>query len=612
MEQKNVWEEVLARTDIVSVISETVTLSKQGKNFRACCPFHGEKTPSFMVSPEKGIFKCFGCGKSGNALKFLEYSKNISSLEALKMLATKANINIDDYLTKHTQATAKSQEELTLIDITKEANDFFQYQMVKNKETPELKKFLESRHLDNKLIKEFEIGFAPENISIYSHLKNKFNDFAISNASLVSSISFEKNFFNNRITFPIKNEYGDVVAFSARDITNKLDNKYLNSAETPIFKKSEVLFNYYHAKPFISSTKEVYLVEGQFDCIALYKANFPNAVASMGTSLSKNHLALLRGTKINLFFDSDAAGKAATEKNLKIILMLSLDFSLEVNFLKNTFNKDADELYNLDDGQTLKTILKRPQDLGEYLYDTFIEPYKNTALNAQKRYEIYSKLFEYLYYLPKPMQLLFKSRLINENILDKETYESFESSFLKPNFPSDPNLARIKITSSKTKNSSEIPKSFTNYYENSLSFNDLNFPKQIKPKAKKSINFGRSGDFAIILKAILMHPDYIKRWPKETYATLHAEELQQTKKSLICYIISKNDKMKDKFLLPELIKNDENLSLETKDEYLNILLEIQNLNSSTSEEEFDSKIKALNQSEPKLKQILGIKRLKNE
>ena len=389
MSQENIWDIVLSKTDIINIISEYVSLSKQGKNFRACCPFHGEKTPSFIVSPDKQIFKCFGCDKSGNALKFLELYKNISSLEALKLLAQKANIDISAYLNSH-KNNHKNQEEIKIIDVLSDANKFFQYQLLTSNNL-ELKNFLNKRNVDRKIIKDFEIGYAPKNISIFQYLKDrKHNDYEINSSSLISQNIPEANFFNDRLTFPIKDKDGNVVGFSARIMNSNDSNnvKYLNSYETTVFKKNEILFNYYNCKEIINKTREVYIVEGQFDAIALHKINFKNVVATMGTTLSIKHLNLLKNLKLNLFFDNDEAGKKATLKNLKSILYFKNNLNLNVSFIINNLNKDADEIFNLDNGETLTKLVNNKLDLSEWLISEFLDRNNFKSLSNDKYFKI--------------------------------------------------------------------------------------------------------------------------------------------------------------------------------------------------------------------------------
>ncbi|WP_412031368.1 DNA primase [Metamycoplasma buccale] len=594
MDSKNIWEEVLSKTDIINVISEYVSLSKQGKNFRACCPFHGEKTPSFMVSPEKGIFKCFGCGKSGNALKFIEYIKNISSLEALKILATKVNIDISSYLKIYENNSNLSQEEIWLLDINKTVNDYFQYQLITSKDKS-LKEFIDKRNLNKKLIKEFEIGFASETLSVYSYLKQHgFNDFAITNSSLISHSNHDVNFFNNRLMFPIKNETGEIIAFSGRDITNKSSNKYLNSSETAIFKKAETFFNFYNAKPYINQTKEVYLVEGQFDCIALHKANFKNVIALMGTSFTKKHLLLLKNNKIILFFDNDEAGINATNKNLKIILSHAKEFNIEINFVINTLNKDPDELYNLDKGITLTKIINEKIDLVKYLENEYILKYKNSSLSIEKQNLIYQKMFEFIYYLNDVNQAFFKNKLLTNKILDENLYRTLEEKFKKPNFPSDPNFKNSQYNNNKkTKAYNNVNNENIPIIESPL-WHENNVNLNWKSQEQMRNIIGRNLLSNLILKTILNQPTYLNKWKDEDFIKLpdDNEETLNIKK-LICYTLKLDKSSISEVNLVTIIKKDQNLDNDTKNIYLNLLTKIGNFNKILTQEEFDRKINSI-------------------
>lgn len=288
-----------------------------------------------------------------------------------------------------------------------------------------------------KLINYFEIGYAPQDNSIYVFLKNKnFDDFAINNSSLVTSNVENKNFFNNRITFPIKDEQGNVVAFSARDITNLASPKYLNSAETIVFKKSKVLFNFYNAKQYIKDTNEVYLVEGQFEVVALYRIDVKNAIALMGTNLTKSHLELLKGNTINLFFDNDNAGINATYKNMKIILYYANELNLKINFINNTLQKDPDEVYKIDNGKTLTKILNNKIDLSQFLLNNYLNQTFFNLNNEQKNLRL-KQVFEIAYYMQPSIYTLFKNEIIAKKILTNDEYIVFENQYLKPNFPSD-------------------------------------------------------------------------------------------------------------------------------------------------------------------------------
>ena len=614
--ENNSWKLVLDKTDIVSLISEYVPLTKHGRNFMACCPFHSEKTPSFSVNAEKNIFTCFGCKKTGNAINFLMFYKNISALEALKILADKAKVDISEYLTRYEKSHQKTEQEMKILDVLQETNNFFQYHMILNKsENKVLSDFLEKRKLNKELIHYFEIGFAPEKENLYTYLINKnYSESAINNASVcVPSYNKneikENNFFFNRITFPIKDENGYIVGFSARDITNKNNNKYLNSSETLVFKKNKVLFNYWNAKDKISNTKEVFLVEGQFDVVALYKAGFENSVALMGTNLSHYHLELLKNSTINLFFDSDKAGQESTEKNLKIILYYASKLNLQVNIVVNKLTKDPDELYNLDKGVSLKETVKNKYDLSQYLINKYCSTEAFKEKNDIQKSSLLANMFEHAYYMQPQIYSLFKSKILENKILSDEVYSSFEKQYLKPNFSSDKNFLQhiskneyeqYNQQSSNILHSSNKYNDYPNYnYEyhdySEQNYNNLNFNSKPYWNMKNKELIGRSKDITLILKCILSQASYLDNLSEETFANINTEEENKIKKELICYIIDNKNKIKENNA-SEYIKNDNSLSNATKKDYLQALNDINLINEkdNISKNEFDKIVTNLN------------------
>ncbi|MDP4042908.1 DNA primase [Mycoplasmopsis arginini] len=424
--KQNIWEYVLSKSDIVSIISDYVPLTQKGKNYVACCPFHDEKTPSFSVSPEKNIFKCFGCGKSGNVIKFVEYKDNVSALEATRRLAEKQALNISQYKDFYDKS-GYTNEHFKILEVNKSASNFFRYQITFEK-TTKLEEYLKSRDLNEEIIKEFQIGFASKDKLIYDTLKeHQFDSFEIFNSSLVSSYD-NKNFFNDRLIFPIYDEGGNIVAFSGRDITKLQEPKYLNSAETIVFKKNYVMFNYYHAKDDISKTNEVYLVEGQFDCIALYKAGIKNVVALMGTNLSLNNLKQFQNKNITFFLDNDEAGQNATLKNLKTILENNRTLNISINFVTNYLNKDPDEIYKLDQGITLKMLCDNKIDIVEYLFRK-VNEINETQTNANTKNNEYKKVFEYINLLEPSLELMLKDKVINNKVLNNDLYDYYKLNF---------------------------------------------------------------------------------------------------------------------------------------------------------------------------------------
>ncbi|MDI3351539.1 DNA primase [Mycoplasmopsis arginini] len=559
MIKENIWEFVISKSDIVNIVGQYVSLTKQGKNYKACCPFHGEKTPSFVVSPEKNIFKCFGCGKSGNAIKFIEFKENLSSIDALKFLAKKQNLDISQFGDFSNKGNF-SNEHFKILEVNKSASNFFRYQITFEK-SDFLKDYLKKRDLSDEIIKEFQIGFASKDKSIYDTLKeHQFDSFEIFNSSLVSNYD-NKNFFNDRLIFPIHDEIGNIVAFSGRDITGLQNPKYLNSAETIVFKKNEVMFNYFHAKEEIFKQREVYLVEGQFDCIALHKTNIKNVVAIMGTSLSINHLKELSNKTITLFFDNDSAGKAATLKNLKIILYYASKYQINVKFVVNNLNKDPDEIYKLDQGITLKTLCENKIDIVEYLFNLCKEniQYNSQSFEKNKKFE---EIFEYIYYVDKSLVLMLKEKLIASNILNKELFEYYLSNS-KPYFPSDP-FFKNKVADSKIRNnfneissqniqSKNFDVNFDNLFLNKDNFQESNNIKQ-NLKINKQLNNlnykkaklreGLSSHYTLLKDILLMSLNqevFIKQWRNDKFHQLDLkDESQKSLRKLITYIIRKS------------------------------------------------------------------------
>lgn len=315
------------KLDIVEFINSYITLTKAGKNWKGLCPFHKEKTPSFMVSPERQSWHCFGCNLGGDIFSFLMKYENLDFAEALKILAEKAGVELKKI----------SPQEYKYIGLLYELNDlakkFFINQLENNSEALN---YLLDRGLKKETIYEFEIGVAPE----------KFDDLAVYLINLGYSpedilrsglvIKNERNKildrFRSRIMFPIHNNLGKVVGFTGR-ILPKFEHletgKYVNSPESPIFKKSKILYGFWKSKNFIRDKNEAFLVEGQMDFLMSWQVGIKNVCASSGTALSEDHLRMLHKLTDNLLisFDSDSAGWEAAEK--AIDLANQFDFSVK-------------------------------------------------------------------------------------------------------------------------------------------------------------------------------------------------------------------------------------------------------------------------------------------
>ena len=303
-------ELVRSSADIVEVIGSYIELKKKGRNFFGLCPFHGEKTPSFSVTPDKQIYKCFGCGEGGGVINFLMAIDTLSFIESVEKLADMYNIKIE------TSATDKRTKNLRdqLLEINKLSANYYSEQLNKNEV---IKKYLYQRNFNDEIITLFQLGYSDKSSSkLLSFLQDqKFSSEALKKSGLFSD--GQRGYFDrffSRLIFPITDKNGDVIAFAGRDLTNKKNiAKYINSIETPIYNKSKTFYGLNLSKDFIRKEKYIILVEGYFDLIRLYQHNIKNVVAISGTSFTDLHASIIKQYSKNIIiaFDGDSAGKKA-------------------------------------------------------------------------------------------------------------------------------------------------------------------------------------------------------------------------------------------------------------------------------------------------------------
>ncbi len=333
-------DQIKSRIDILSLVGGYVKLDKAGKSWKGRCPFHNEKTPSFFVSPERGSYYCFGCGASGDIFTFVEEFEGLDFKGALKLLADKAGVTLENYSKENKEDKETKSEKEKLYEIMEEATNFFEKNLVVNKPAQE---YLKSRGVLEKTIKDFRIGFAILDWrTLYDFLKGKnFTDNEIEKAGLAKRPEDKAkgmyDRFRGRVMFPISDSSGRIIAFSGRILVDDGKSaKYLNSPETPIFNKSSVLFGIDKAKDSIRKNNFSILVEGQMDLVLSHQAGFKNTIASSGTAmtdqtLSKeniiNNLGLVcrLSKNIVLAYDADKAGINATNRFAKIALSLGMD-----------------------------------------------------------------------------------------------------------------------------------------------------------------------------------------------------------------------------------------------------------------------------------------------
>jgi DNA primase len=363
MTDDRLLEEIKSRIDIVDFISGYVEIKKAGQNYKGLCPFHSEKTPSFMVSPSKQIFHCFGCGAGGDVITFLMKIDNLSFNEAKRFIAKKAGIEISEFRTDKRHFEKREN----LFHIQNDALNFF----TKNLKSSDLaQSYLKNRGLSEISIDHFNIGYAPnKRDALFNYLKKKgYPDSLIKDAGLaVTNKTGFRDIFRGRIMFPIFNIHNDVIAFGGRVIDEAMP-KYINSPETGIFKKGETLFAINVSKDEIRKKGYAIIVEGYLDTIICHQYDFKNTVAPLGTALTQKQLQrlkLLTG-KVVLVFDSDEAGIAAAKRSLTNLC--ECNFTVKIVLLPA--NEDPDIFLRKNGSQSFKKLLSKSFSMIEFLINT--------------------------------------------------------------------------------------------------------------------------------------------------------------------------------------------------------------------------------------------------
>jgi len=357
-------ERVKQQADIVRVIGEYVRLKKTGANFTGLCPFHQEKTPSFAVHPVKQIYHCFGCGVGGDVFKFVMEMEKCSFPEAIRVVAEKCGIAIPKPRERSPEERQENQQRSVLAEMHREAAAFFARQLHDSPEGKVAFAYLEDRGLDSDAMARFGLGYAPSSgDALLRQLKRKYPEKLLESSGLFSRDPRGRLYdrFRRRITFPIANESGKVIAFGGRALGDEMP-KYLNSPETPVYSKSNVLYHLDRAKEALRKSDFAVLVEGYMDAIAVARAGVANVVASCGTSLAEPQIKLLgRFTRrVIVNYDPDTAGQAATERSLN--LLLEKEFDVRVLALPGA--ADPDKFIREQGAKAYQSLL---QDAPSYL-----------------------------------------------------------------------------------------------------------------------------------------------------------------------------------------------------------------------------------------------------
>ena len=370
-------QKIFDAADIYEVVSDFVHLKKRGVNYVGCCPFHNEKTGSFTVSPAKGIYKCFGCGKGGNAVNFIMEHEQMSYVEALRYLAARYNITIEEKELSEEEKKEKSERESMLI-VTNYAEQFFVDQLLHTDEGKSVGlSYLHKRGLDLTTIEKFGLGYCPEKWDslTQSALSSGYKKEYLVKTGL--TIESEKGLFDRfraRVIFPIRDIAGKIIAFGGRIMTNdKKSAKYLNSPESEIYHKSRTLYGIYFAKKSIVQHNRCYLVEGYLDVISFHRKGIENTVASSGTSLTIEQIRLIRRLtpNVTIIYDGDAAGIKASLRGIDLVL----EEGLNVRVVLLPDGEDPDSF----------SQSRSPQELSDYIaqHETDFINFKTRLLLGQ-------------------------------------------------------------------------------------------------------------------------------------------------------------------------------------------------------------------------------------
>lgn len=359
---EEILEKIKSQNDIVDVISERVRLKKAGRNFTGLCPFHNEKTPSFSVSQEKQIYKCFGCGEAGNVISFVMKEKNLPFIEAVKYLANRANIPLEIGNGEKSK-TVKKKDLLYRVNV--EAAKFFFSNLMNNQKA---KEYFLNRGIKEETIKKFGLGFANDSWnSLMFYLRKKgVNDILLEEAGLIS-VNKEKgkkyDRFRNRVMFPVFDYQGKVIGFGGR-VLDDSKPKYLNSPETLVFQKGTNLYGLNFALKQSMNERYFVIVEGYMDLIALHQYGITNVVASLGTALTINQARLLKryADKVVISYDADMAGQMATLRGLEVLRTAGFD----VRVLSIPQGKDPDEYVRSNGKEAFLKLINSAMPLIDY------------------------------------------------------------------------------------------------------------------------------------------------------------------------------------------------------------------------------------------------------
>lgn len=380
--------EIRARADIVDIISHYLPLTRKGKNYVCTCPFHDDHDPSLSISLDKQIFKCFVCGSGGNVFTFVQKYEQISFLEAVYKVASMIGIELDNSLLHETKEMQIDPHKAKIYKVNQDTIEFTQYQL-STLAANSIKNYLVKRGIHEDIIKRFEIGYNPEGNALYKFLHaKKHTDEMIINAGVCSvGSSGIHDVFSDRIMIPIHDIYGNPVGFTARTTKQGNEAKYINTAQTELYEKGNLIYNYHRAKAAIHDQKKVFLTEGAMDVIAFSKVGIHTAIATLGTACTENQIKLMKALRVPIIvcYDGDRAGQQATYKFGKLAVLHHLPFEI----VDNQFGLDPDEIIDAYGKDELIKMSEKTISWVEFLFHFLQEKYNLDNYSQRKEFALH-------------------------------------------------------------------------------------------------------------------------------------------------------------------------------------------------------------------------------
>ncbi|MDD3058469.1 MAG: DNA primase [Sphaerochaeta sp.] len=387
----SVLEQIKARLSLSEVVSDYVTLSSRGGRLWGLCPFHEEKTASFSVVDDQGFYYCFSCKKGGSMFDFIMEMEKVPFLESVKILAKKANVELEDETPEDRKKRDLTE---TLYDLYDKIAGSFHFLLVSSPVGLKAREYLKERKVDQAMWETFNLGYAPSDASwLYNFLRKRhYSDELLKQSGLFSQNNTSYPLFRDRLMFPIRTWQGKTVAFGGRDLSSTSKAKYINTPETVIYSKKHNLFGLYESLETVKKTQKAILCEGNFDVVALHQSGFTNAMAPLGTSFTDEQAKLVRRycNSLEILFDSDRAGSSAAEK----ALVLAQQLGLENSALQLKSAKDASELVQNYGEDQLKRELQQPMQGFRYLVNNAVNKYD--ILTSKGKSAVFTTVRPYL------------------------------------------------------------------------------------------------------------------------------------------------------------------------------------------------------------------------